>query len=100
MCVVYRSVLPDQRVFGFCVFLVLCRYCLENRVIRNNGVLVLHVFFCSGSLGNVLFFYGDHVLPFASDTWDVRSVFYCATCSVLMGVRISIFFLVDLHLLC
>jgi hypothetical protein len=80
-------------------FLVLCHYCLENWVIRN-GVLVTYNFFCSRSPGNVLFFYGDRVFPFVSDMRHVRSVSCCVMCSVLMGVRISIFFLVDLHLLC
>jgi hypothetical protein len=95
----YRIVLPDQRVLGFCDFF-LCHYCPENRVSVTVCLSRVYVFFCSGSPGNVLFFYGDHIFPFVSDMWHVCSVSYCVMCSVLMGVRISIFFLVDLHLLC
>jgi hypothetical protein len=66
---VYRFVLPDQSVFGFCdLFYVITvskiglsvKVCLSYCRIR---------VFCSGSLGNVLFFYGDHVFPFVSDMW-------------------------------
>jgi hypothetical protein len=86
--------------FRFCnlFFLVLCHYRLENRVIRK-GVLVIYVLFCSGSIGNLLFFYGGHVFPFVCDMWHVRSVSSCHALR-LNGCSYLHLFLVDQHLLC
>jgi len=98
VCTVLCCLIRGSPVFVNC-FLVLCHYCLENRVICD-GALVIYVSSRSGSLDNLLFFYGDYIFPFVSDMWHVRGAFYCVMCSVVMGVRISIFFLVDLQLFC